>query len=98
METIRIYSPESTEHRRLTLAAYELTRRSPTGTRYDVGDTYFDLGQGWQWTTIIAHRPDGQHYQALCPRDHAMIITDPDILRSVDTIVSDKYWSDKRRG
>lgn len=96
MNTIRIYIPGDVEYQRLQDAADELTRISPTGTRYRVDVTYFDLGQGWRWTTLIATRPDGQHYQALCPRDHEKIVTSDDIPGTIAEIVRDKYWYDRQ--
>lgn len=92
METIRVYDHDSDEYTRLEMACIALNRFARKGTRYHISDTYFDYGQGWRWTTIIATKPDGSHYQALNPRDHARIITAPDTLAMVREIVADRYW------
>lgn len=92
MDTIRQYAPDSDEHVKLDLAAFWLTHFSTKGTRYETDDCYFDLGQNWMWTTIIATRSDGDTYQVLCPRDHEKIIRSQDILATVKEIMADKYW------
>ena len=53
MDHIKIFAPGSAEHLALTRAAALMTGLSPNGWRYFVGDTYFDFGQGWLWTTIL---------------------------------------------
>ena len=95
MNTIKTYAPHSDEYKRLTTAATVLTAVSPKGITYTVEDTYFDYGQDWSWTTLIAHRSDGEHYQALCPRDHEQILTTDDMLMTLSVIRSDKWWSDR---
>lgn len=92
MDTIRTYPKDSIEYVKLALASMWLERFSKKGTRYEVGDTYFDFGQGWRWTTIIATRSTGDTYQALCPRDHERIIRSDDIMATVQGIVSDRLW------
>lgn len=92
MDTIRQYTPDTVEHVKLSLASLWLTHFSTKGTQYEVGDCYFDLGQDWMWTTIIATRSDGETYQVLCPRDHEKIIRSQDILATVKEIIADKYW------
>lgn len=92
MDTIRQYAPNSDEVVRLRMASEEMTKQSTKGTIFTVKDCYFDLGQGWMWTTIIATRPDGDHWQVLCPRDHERILTSHDIPATVHEIMTDKYW------
>lgn len=94
METIRIYTPGEPEYIQLERAAEELTRTSPNGTRFTVKDVYFDFGQRWMWTTIIATRSARHHWQALCPRDYEKILYSSDIPATVAEITSDKYWYD----
>ena len=96
METIRQYAPNEPEHGRLVEAAQELTRLSPNGTTYSVNDTWFDFGQRWMWTTIIATRPDGTSWQALNPRDHERILRsgDGEMPETIRVIKADPYWYD----
>lgn len=96
MEIIRQYAPNSDEVVRLTVASEELTRQSRKGIKYYVGDTWFDFGQRWMWTTILAHDPDSNcgDYQALCPRDYEKILYSLDIPATVAEIRADKWWRD----
>lgn len=96
-ELIRTYSPDAVEHEKLMTAATILTAISPKGITYTVEDTYFDYGQGWEWTTLIAHDPGSSfgEYQALCPRDYEKILLTNDMLTTLSEIRADKWWSDK---
>ena len=96
VEIIRQYAPNSDEVAKLTLAAEEFTKQSRKGITYKVEDTYFDLGQNWMWTTIIAYDPDCfcGSYQALCPRDYEKILYSLDIPATVAEIRTDKWWRD----
>lgn len=92
MEMIKVYDRNSDEYTRLEMACIVLNRFARKGTRYHVEDTYFDYGQGWKWTTIIATKLDGRQYQALNPHNYTRIITAPDTLTTVGEIIADKYW------
>lgn len=96
-EMIRTYSPDTDEYKRLTVAARVLTDVSVKGIVYTVEDTYFDYGQRWMWTTIIANDPSSSFgsYQALCPRDYERILLTDDLLTTLSAIRADKWWSDK---
>ena len=89
MDTIRIYRKDENAYKMLEKACMILTATSATNTTYMVEETYFDFGQDWKWTTIIAHRPDGTSYQALCPRDHEKIIFSTDLLKTITEIKAD---------
>ena len=97
MDIIRTYSPDTDAYKRLTTAATVLTAVSPKGITYTVEDTYFDYGQDWMWTTLIANDPASVFgsYQALCPRDYELILTTDDMLTTLTAIRSDKWWGDK---
>lgn len=44
---------------------------------FKVEDIYFDMGQNWMWSTIVAYNDrDGSSFQALNPRDWKEIIND----------------------
>ena len=94
MEIIRKYAPDTEEHARLTLACSELERLSTKGTTYTVEDIYFDVGLNWWYTAIIANRPDGRSWQALCPRDWIDVIKSDDVRRTCEQIVKDRYFYD----
>ena len=91
---IAVYKPETFEYKRLEEAAATLTAASPNGTIYTVEETYFDYGQNWKWTTIIARKPNGSTWQALCPRDHALILNG-DIEQAVQNTVNSKFNPDR---
>ena len=92
MDTIKQYDYTTDEYAKLTIAANEMTRNSMKGTQFKVEDTYFDLGQGWMWTTIVAHRPDGERWQVLYPKQHEDIILSKDIPATIHDIMTDKFW------
>lgn len=94
MEIIRKYAPGTEEYERLEKAAEILTLISPNRKRYYVGDTYFDFGQDWMWTTILREDKDWGDSQALTPRDYEKILTG-NILTALNDIVTDKWWTDK---
>lgn len=76
-----------------------LTKKSPNKYVYYVGDTYFDLGQNWMWTTVLC-RGDWSSYQALNPREREEAIlanSDAELEKIADSVLSDKYCPDKKR-
>lgn len=76
-----------------------LTKKSPNKYVYYVGDTYFDLGQNWMWTTVLC-RGDWSSYQALNPREQEEAIlanSDAELEKIADSVLSDKYCPDKKR-
>ena len=95
MGNIRIWNPGTPEFKQMERAAKILTEFSPRKYVYKVENTYFDHGQGWLWTTIIAYRPDGESYQALDPVRHAQILNSENLLWTLSEIIQDKYWLDK---
>lgn len=67
---------DSNEYFQLKVAcqiAEELTEHM----QFKVQDVYFDFGQDWMWTTIIAYNlKDGSSFQMLSPREWEEIIND----------------------
>ena len=96
-EIIRTYSKDSHEYDMLERACAVLTATSKKGITYKVEDTYFDFGQNWMWTTIIAHDPNScfGSYQAVCPRDYEKILCSDDLLGTLVKVKADKFWNDK---
>ena len=74
MSAIKVFSPDSIEYNRLAAAAAMMTAFSGGGIFYDVGITYFDFGQDWKWTTILAQRDNGDSWQAINPAMQEKII------------------------
>ena len=73
---------------------------SPTGRKDGIEDTYFDLGQCWMWTTLVAHKGNDDSYQALNPKEWKQIVeaTDPEqIVAAVKAMFADKYCPDRER-
>lgn len=92
---LKTYEYGTPEFERLSIAAQVLTAISPHKYKYRVEDTYFDFGQDWMWTTIIAYRPDGESYQALDPVRHVQILNSENLLWTLSEIIQNKYWLDK---
>lgn len=89
----------SKEFKKLDLMAKVLTGMSATGTVYFVGNTYLDLGQDWMWTTIIAHTPNGDSYQALSPREWEEVLlceSMVEMAQIAEEHFEDKYCCDKK--
>lgn len=75
---IDTYMPYESEYKQLDVAAKMLTLFNGKGFRYYVGNTYFDYGQDWKWTTILKEDPNETGVlrvcQALNPRQQENII------------------------
>jgi len=53
----------------------DLLNKAQREIEYTVEECYFDFGQNWMYTTIIAKRNiDGQRWQALNPREQEMVV------------------------
>lgn len=70
-DNIKVYSMGTPEFVQLERAAALLTGLSPNGWTYFAGDTYFDFGQGWKWTTVLRRE---QPVQFLTPAEQTKII------------------------
>ena len=93
---IKVFGADAPERDKLNRLAYILTGISPRGYKYRVEETYFDFGQDWKWTTIIAHGDVGS-YQALNPAEQEKIILSDisDFPRIAREILSDKFCPDR---
>ena len=85
-EYIKVFDRDSKEYEKLKLAADIMS--FDTGISHYVGDTYFDFGQDWKWTTILAKDITWGAYQALCPRQQEMILN----ADSTDDIIAGIRW------
>lgn len=65
----KILVPDSEEYFKLQ-ATCKIFEDLTEDMHFRVDETYFDAGQDWKWTTIIAYNDrDGGSWQALNPRD-----------------------------
>ncbi len=71
---IRIFDNGTEERDKLERIAHILTGLSPRGYHYRVGETYFDYGQDWVWTTVLCDGGDFGGYQALNPAAQEEVI------------------------
>lgn len=97
MNMIKVYDERSEEMKTLKLACYELEQisaRNGYGTRYTVETTYFDYGQNWKYSAIIANKDNGNSWQALCPRDYERVLTADDIKATCEDIANGTYFYD----
>ena len=102
MNAIKVFNYGTREYNALKFAAAAMTLAS-SEVRYEVEDTYFDYGQGWKWTTVIAHknRPEGyctDSWQALNPREQEAIVfaeNPEEICKVISEWRNGKYNPDK---
>lgn len=92
---ITLFNHEDVEYQKLEAAAELLTEKSPRGYTYYVGDTYFDFGQNWKWTTILCEGSGWGSYQALSPRTQELIIESDNLAEAVEEVLNGKYCPDR---
>ena len=95
---ITTYKRGTPQYTALEAAAKLLEVSSKKGMKYSVEDVYFDMGQDWMWTTVIAYESDGDSWQALNPSEQALITdigTVEAIFQAVESVRNDKYNPDK---
>lgn len=72
-KAIKIFNRGSDEYNKLEAAAMLLD--TFTGKEHYVGETYFDYGQDWKWTTVLQTSKEWGGVQVLTPRAQEDIIT-----------------------
>ena len=94
------FGPGTDERKKLSVAAAVLTAKSPNGYRYYVGETYFDYGQDWMWTTVLCEGDHWGGYQALNPREQEeILLADVNEIPAIcDGVLADKFCPDKKKG
>jgi hypothetical protein len=97
MSFIKIFEHDAPERDKLNRLAHILTGLSPRGYRYYVGETYFDFGQDWKWTTVLCDGGNYGGYQALNPREQedAILADISELPRIAQEILTDKYCPDR---
>ena len=93
MNAITTFEHGTPEYTRLEKAAAILTAASDHGTVYSVEDTYFDFGQKWMFTTLIAHRTNGDSYQALSPIEQEDLLCTEDLFEAVRKVTNGYSWT-----
>lgn len=78
-EHLKVFPPESIEFQQLQMAALLLNQMC-TDRQFHVEVTYYDFGQHWLYTTLIATDSDSEMtYQALQPKEQKILITNQPI-------------------
>ena len=99
---ICIFEKGTEEYKKLEAVAAMLTAFSPNKRRYYVGETYFDYGQDWKWTTVLCEGGEWGAYQALYPAQQEKIIffaeSAKDLAEVVESVFADKFCPDKKKG
>ena len=93
---IKVFEPDTNEYKKLNIACDELNKianeKYNGAFNFTVEQTYFDYGQDWKWTTIMAHNPNKEgifgSWQALTPRDQEILLTDYDIQDVLDKVAN----------
>ena len=90
-EFIRVFPEDSMEYKRLKDFCDKLNK-DDLKCNYTLENIYFDLGQNWKWTTIIAHTKEerGGGYQALTPADQEKIITNTNTDEVLEHIIDNE--------
>lgn len=77
MSSIKVYSKDSMEYRKLKLFADMCNgkfREKEIRCYVTIETTYFDFGQDWKYTALITTEMFGSSWQSLCPRDYENIL------------------------
>lgn len=96
---LKVFEKDSEERKTLEAVADTLNQKVKNLT-YTVEDVYFDYGQDWRYTTIIAHRTDLEKddviasWQALNPSEQERILfMGEEERQAVITALADKHNS-----
>ena len=100
MESVfKVYEFDTEEFKKLEKFAEILEKASPTGCAYVVDNTYMDLGQNREWTTIIVYdRSYQRSWQALSPAMYKRVLkaeTPEDFLSLAIEYFADKDCQDR---
>ena len=99
---IKVFEKGSEARERLEKLAVVLTIKSPRHYQYYVGETYFDFGQNWKWTTVLCdtgERGVTGSYQALNPANQEAVLLCDGSLEKIaevaDAVLGGKYCPDR---
>ena len=97
----RVIEVGTKEYKNMMAVAKMLEAISSNGIRYEVENCYFDIGQDWMQTTIIAHNDKESgilsSYQAINPKEWGHIVcaqTVEDLAECVNEITG-KFLNNK---
>lgn len=86
----RVLTFEEQEYKNLQAVASMLTATSKKGIIYQVEDTYFDFGQDWMWTTIVAYDSKDDSvtgsWQVLSPAEWKDVVLADDMVELMNTV------------
>lgn len=95
MGNIRIYNKEEKQYSKLKILAsiieYVVRNVYDANVTIEVEETYFDFGQDWKWTTLIAYRgnvSNNDTYQMLSPK-HMDMLTEANDIKDITNIAYD---------
>lgn len=74
---IRVYNKTEIGYQKLNILASYMTELSSDNTLYALENVYYDFGQNWWWTTIVAIRLYDDSYQVLSPKNMEDLQTIP---------------------
>lgn len=93
-EVIAVYDKDSKEYKRIEAAGKLI--EAEVGCPIKVEDIYFDFGQNWKWTTLVAYPVSvgSMSYQCLCPRDYKKIVAGDidEFMDAVKTVIKEGRW------
>lgn len=97
MTNPKVFERFTQERDRLERFATILTATSVRGFRYEVRDIYFDAGQDWMWTTIVAYDGCRTVCQCLSPREwEEVIYAEPkELLELAEEYYNGEYCQDR---
>ena len=76
-EHLTIFPKNSQEYKNLQQLMWDLNAHSDL-IQYTIETTYFDVGQNWKYTTLIAHNPNESgilsSWQALNPKQQKLAV------------------------
>lgn len=97
MAKLTVLEKDTQAYKNMEAVAALLTATSVKNIKYNVEETYFDLGLNWKWTTII-YRDSFCGVQLLNPNEYTAIVnatTMDELVAVVEEIKNDKYFTDK---
>ncbi len=99
MSLMKHYDRGTKEYENLEKMSELLTQNSPNGYLYYVGDTFFDRGQNWVYTTILSSNGNTT-FQCLNPKQYGEVIKSTcsiDLKMVLNDYLGDRFCPDRKR-
>lgn len=100
MTYIKQYEIGSKEYQNLVDMSQLLIDHSPNRYFYFVRDTFFDVGQGWKYTTILCEDKSGKVFQCLNPKQYGDVVNSTcslDLKRVLNDYLGGRFCPDRDR-